>query len=299
MLELWRGGVAQWDCDEMGHWNVRRYIARLEDGLAEMAAVLGLSSSVLHLDHAHIRFVRECRPGQALVLIGGVLHHTDDAARFYFELRHVATNTPAATFVVRATHLDPVTRRTFAWPMRTTERLGQHMVSCPAYAAPRSVNPDVPLPPASLMRANTIGLGPIHRSRVMPLESDESGHMRAEAFIGMVSDGFAALSTQWKDDPTRDHIAEGIGGAALEYRLDVHALPRIGTRTVVMSGLAAITDKTRTTGHWLLDAATGEALATLLSVSAVFDLSTRKIITATAFAQDRLQALVVPGITSA
>lgn len=299
MLELWRGGVAQWDCDEMGHWNVRRYIARLEDGLAEMAAILGLSSSVLHLDQAHIRFVRECRPGQALVLTGGVLDHSDDAARFYFELRHVSLNTPAATFVVRATHLDPVTRRSFAWPKRTAERLPTHSVTCPAFAAPRSVNLDHALPPASMARAHAIGLTPIHRSRVMPQDVDDSGHMRAEAFIGMVSDGFATLSMNWKDDPTRDHIAEGIGGAALEYRLDVHTLPRAGTRTVVMSGLAATTDKTRTTGHWLLDAATGEALATLLSVSAVFDLSTRKIITATAFAQERLRTQVVPGITSA
>ena len=32
-VEVWRGGVNTWECDEMGHLNVRFYVARAMEGL--------------------------------------------------------------------------------------------------------------------------------------------------------------------------------------------------------------------------------------------------------------------------
>ena len=40
--EIWRGGVNTWECDEMGHMNVRFYVVKAVEGLASLAALVGL-----------------------------------------------------------------------------------------------------------------------------------------------------------------------------------------------------------------------------------------------------------------
>lgn len=41
-VEVWRGGVNVWECDEMGHMNVRFYVTRAMQGLVGLAAELGM-----------------------------------------------------------------------------------------------------------------------------------------------------------------------------------------------------------------------------------------------------------------
>ena len=44
-LEVWRGAVNAWTCDEMGHMNVRFYLAHALEGLAGVALALGLDDA--------------------------------------------------------------------------------------------------------------------------------------------------------------------------------------------------------------------------------------------------------------
>src|SRR3954470_4767757 len=79
-IEVWRGGVNAWDCDGMGHLNVRNYVAFAMEGLAGLAAELGLPgafrpgapSTVVVRDH-HLRFLREAREGAVLHMRAGVV----------------------------------------------------------------------------------------------------------------------------------------------------------------------------------------------------------------------------------
>ena len=41
-VEVWSGGVNTWECDEMGHMNVRFWVAKAQEGLAGLAAQLGM-----------------------------------------------------------------------------------------------------------------------------------------------------------------------------------------------------------------------------------------------------------------
>ena len=41
-VEVWRGAVQAWECDEMGHMNVRFHLAKAMQGLAGAAAALGM-----------------------------------------------------------------------------------------------------------------------------------------------------------------------------------------------------------------------------------------------------------------
>ena len=41
-VEVWRGSVATWECDAMGHLNVGFYVAKSMEGLVGLAAELGM-----------------------------------------------------------------------------------------------------------------------------------------------------------------------------------------------------------------------------------------------------------------
>ena len=79
-VEIWRGGATPWQCDEMGHMNVRFYLSAANEGMANLAALMGMpraftpgASSTLLLQEHHVRFLKEARPGAGLVMTGGVL----------------------------------------------------------------------------------------------------------------------------------------------------------------------------------------------------------------------------------
>ena len=78
-VEVWRGSVATWECDAMGHLNVGFYVAKSMEGLAGLAAELGMpdafaadARATLIVREQHIRFLREARPDAPLVMTGGV-----------------------------------------------------------------------------------------------------------------------------------------------------------------------------------------------------------------------------------
>jgi acyl-CoA thioester hydrolase len=107
-LEVWRGGVNTWECDAMGHMNVRFYVARAMEGLVGLASALGLSgafreranATLLVRDH-HIRFLREARAGAPLHMVAGVLDVQECEARFLQLLIHSTTGELAASFQLR------------------------------------------------------------------------------------------------------------------------------------------------------------------------------------------------------
>ena len=42
---VYRGYVSPWDCDEMGHMNVRFYVAKAMEAVAGLAAALGMPAA--------------------------------------------------------------------------------------------------------------------------------------------------------------------------------------------------------------------------------------------------------------
>ena len=75
MIELYRGSVNTWECDEMGHMNVRFYVAKQMEGLAILTHSLDLrqafrpgnTSTLLPFDQ-HIRFMKEVHPGRPIYM---------------------------------------------------------------------------------------------------------------------------------------------------------------------------------------------------------------------------------------
>jgi len=306
-VEVWRGCVNTWECDEMGHMNVRFYVARAMEGLVGLAAALGMpqafspfANATLLVREQHIRFLREARPGAALHMRGCVVEMRETEARFLFVLFHAGGGEPAASFQIVVAHVTPgVEPRPFPWSRQAVDLAAALTAPIPAYAVARSVSLDSFTSQASLARANALGLIPISAGAFGAQDCDGFGRMRPEQFIGRVSDGIATLAAG-----TRSVILESaeprpqrVGGAVLEYRLAHLAWPRAGDRFVVRSGMAGVDERTQRLMHWMLDPFTGKPWGTSEAVAVTLDLDARKIVTVSPAARAALSERVIAGLT--
>jgi acyl-CoA thioester hydrolase len=304
--EIWRGGVNTWECDEMGHMNVRFYVARAMEGLAGLARLLGMADAftphaeaTLIVREHHMRFLREAHAGAPLRMTGAVIDLGEDEATLVQALYHLHTGEPAASFITRVVHASPKTGRVFPWPRRTHEAVKALKAALPAFAAPRSITGDPVRAVASMEKADALGIGCAARGTIMPQNLDVFGRMRAEEFIGRVSDGVPGLLGAVRAaviDAAPQKVAR-VGGAVLEYRLLYLDWPRAGDPIELRSGLSGVEDKTQRMVHWLLNPITGAAWGSAEAVAVNLDLDARKIIPIAPEARAVLQDYIVQGLT--
>lgn len=304
--EIWRGGVNTWDCDEMGHMNVRFYVVRAVEGLAGLAAELGMpfafaahANATLLIREQHVRFLREAHPGAALHMTGGVISISDTEAWFLQVLVHSDTGQPAATFQTRVAHVTARDGVAFPWSAAILARAKALKVEIPDYAVARSLPLDPVVSQASAAKAEALDMLQIGLGAIMPQECDVFGRMRAEQFIGRISDGIGRLI-----HPLRDVVASHadsphgrIGGAVLEYRLIHLDWPMAGERVQLRSGFKAADGRTLRVVHWMLDPESGKAWGTAEAVAITFDLDARKIVPISTAAQDALRNKTLSGLT--
>lgn len=309
LVPLYAGSVNTWECDEMGHMNVRFYVARAQEGLGLLALKLGMvdafsrqaRATLVPLDQ-HIRFLKEVRPGQPLRMVGAVTAMDQHEAWIFQELRH-GDGTPAATFHTKVAHVEGATLRPFAWSQRTLEAANAMLMPLPAHGRPRSIVMDVvPTPNPTLAAAQSYGAHAIGAGIVTADQTDAFGRMRPELFIGRISDAVPNLLAGWREAVAAAASAEDgrrrtAGAAVLEYRLRYREWPRVGAAIAVHSGVLALEGKAHRLAHWLLDPATGTAWGTSEAVAITFDLETRKAIQPGPAEQKALEALMAPGMS--
>src|SRR5689334_10045808 len=129
MIEAMRSSVNIWECDHMGHMNVRHYSARAADGLARLALELGFGPRKLEeaglavrAVGQHLRFHREMRPGAAFRVSAGVIHAGEEGVRVYEEMRLVGDDVLVATIVTDAILVESSTFRRVPWPKDAVAR---------------------------------------------------------------------------------------------------------------------------------------------------------------------------------
>lgn len=304
-VEIWRGGVNTWDCDEMGHMNVRHYVVRAQEGLIGMAAELGLphafsphANATLLVKEQHIRFLREAHAGAPLYMLGGVIEMGETEARILQLLIHPASGELAATFQTTVVHATPRDGQPFPWPKIARERAEALRVDVPERAQARSIDLSSFAPTASLARADALGLSRIGLGGLLPSDCDVFGRMRTEQFIGRVSDGIGTFIHPFRDLVVEhaEHKPQRMGGAVLEYRIVHLAWPRAGDRVEIRSGLLGTDARTMRVVHWMLDPATGEPWGTSEAVAITFDLDARKVVPVTDGARAALAAHEIKGL---
>ncbi len=288
-VEIWRGGVALSDCDEMGHMNVRRYLARAQEGLGGLAASLGLpraftpsATATLLVQEHRIRFLAEARVGAPLYMTGGTLAFGESDATLLQVLHHAEDGRPAAAFLTRVAHAKPSDGRAFPWPERARHGAQALTVALPDFAAPRSLQPsnaasdDPAASPDGV--ANTAGLTRLGRGMVIPETADLFGRLTPEAIVGRMAEATSGLMRPLRADLKARNPGLRIGGAALEYHLIYDDLPRLGDHLELWGRVAAIKPKVQQAAFTLIDPLTGRRWASARAVVSCLDLDARRLI---------------------
>jgi acyl-CoA thioester hydrolase len=303
-LETWRGGVSAWECDSLGHMNVRFYVARAVEGLVGLASALGLggafreraTATLLVKDH-HIRFLREAHAGTPLHMIGGVIDIQECEARFLQLLVHSTTGQLAASFQTLVTHATAGDERAFPWSDATRLAAERLKIAVPEAAAPRSLGLAASAGRGALAVADTLGLARLGTGAIGVGDCDVFGRMRPDVLVGRISDGDSGLGGVLPaGSADEDRSPTAMGSAVLEYRLAYLGWPRAGDRYVIRSGLTAVGEKTRNFVHWMLDPDSGRMWGSSEAVAVSLDLTTRRIIPLSSADQAFLRTRVTPGL---
>lgn len=305
MREYWRGSVEAWECDEMGHMNVRFWVRRALDGLMLMATDLGCArafaseatASLLPV-RQHIRFLKEARQGVPLFFRGGVVSLSETEVTFYGEIIHSLDGAIGATFLTTMAHVEAKTGKAYPWPERASALAAGMKVDVPSHGSPRSIPFDTP---TTLFDSATLlarGFQQVGLSAVRIEDVDVFNRLYPEGMIGRVSTGVPNLMTAWREETTAELSAQDgqprrAGAAVLEYRLDYLAWPSAGDFVAVYSGVADVAEKTNTLKHVLTHPITGEVFCICEAVAVTFDLVARKVIAIPPQARAKLEARLI------
>jgi acyl-CoA thioester hydrolase len=298
---LYQGSVNTWECDDGGHLNVRFHCERAMIGLAHMAHALALpraftaaaGSTLMPMD-AHVKFLREARPGAPLVMHGGVVKLEEQIATLCLDMRH-ADGAPSSCFTMRVAHVDTRGFKPFPWSQRARAAAKRLSCSLPAHAKPRSIDLTTAPSEASGARAAALGAARIGASMVLPDQCDAFGRWRGEHVFGRASDSVPNLLARWRQEAGEEANAVP-AGAVVEARIVFRRWPRAGDLIEVWSGVTEIGDKTMRLVHWLCDPTGGPAWATTEVVAITFDTATRKAIQPSEAARARMRKRIV-GLT--
>jgi acyl-CoA thioester hydrolase len=227
-----------------------------------------------------------------------VIEISDTEARVLQLLVHTATGQLAATFQTTIAHVTPREGEAFPWPRVVHERAAALKVEVPDQARARSLDLSPFEATAGLERAQALGLKRIGLGALSPTDCDVFGRMRAEQFIGRVSDGIGAFIGPFRDTVVAhaEHKPARVGGAVLEYRLVQLAWPRAGDRVELRSGLVGTEGQAMRVVHWMLDPTTGKAWGTSEAVAITFDLDARKVAPISDAARAALAKSAVAGL---
>ena len=306
MITLWQGSANQWDCDEMGHMNVRIYLEKALEGLGVFAQAIEMPHafrasgvSTLIAADQHIRYIREVRPGRPLTMAGCVLEVGDSDCWLYQEMRHT-DGSAAAAFRTKLLHINAKSGIAFPWSRRTRAALEALIETPPADTQPRSIEPDRDvLPNEEVTRQGALDLGAarIGIGTVPDTHCDPFGRMRTSWFMGRMSDSVPNLLYHWRTDVTQAGGGTRTGGAVLEYRLVYREYPKAGDTFEIYASFNTAEEKVHSLIYWVVDPVSGKAWASTKAVAVTFDLDTRKIINTQPEHIDSLKKLAPIGLS--
>lgn len=118
-----RSTVQQWECDHMGHLNVRHYMAKFDDAAWTFLSMLGLTNQyfkkcetgVAAVDH-HITYKRELMPGDCVEIRTRLALCEGRKFKLVHTLIHSASGEIAASCELFGVHMDRKERRAVPFP---------------------------------------------------------------------------------------------------------------------------------------------------------------------------------------
>lgn len=138
LFETARGTVHAWQCDHMGHINVRAYGEFFEEAAWQLYNRLGISPSMLRAGKFHMAavqqdtsYLKELHGGDVIVVRSGMLEVRDKVVKFIHELRNDETQDICALAIFTVVCIDSVARRAAQLPAEILARARSLLVDYP------------------------------------------------------------------------------------------------------------------------------------------------------------------------
>jgi len=122
-FETARGTVHSWQCDHMGHANLRAYGEFFEQALWHVFHRIGITPSVLRGDairmagvQQSINYRKELLPGDVIVVRSGLAEFGERTLKMVHEMQHLESGEVCATCELTAVCIDAQTRKPKTFP---------------------------------------------------------------------------------------------------------------------------------------------------------------------------------------
>lgn len=128
-FETARGTIHAWQCDHMGHANLRAYGEFFEQALWHVFQRIGITPSVLRGDtirmagvQQNISYLKELLPGDLVLVKSKLIEMRERSLKMLHEMRHVESGELCATCELTAVCIDAQTRKPRSFPPEIAAR---------------------------------------------------------------------------------------------------------------------------------------------------------------------------------
>lgn len=257
--ETFRGYVAPWECDEMGHMNIQFYAAKFAQSLshhlhglgASPAFSIGPAARAPGVTALHMRFHKEL--------------HASDLAAATAEV----TDGPRLTHLMRNDETGALAA-TASFTLGTFEAADTQLL--PDDAAPRSVTADLLKEDAMTSAFTRTNL-----SAITSHECDASGFLNLRGYFSRLSD---AQGHMWRlaGLGRQEQKARGLATATVELNFSFFTPLKNEDLVEIRTALHIAGEKVLHYRHCYSNAATGAPAAQADGIGLLFDKSTRRAI---------------------
>ena len=294
-----------WECDELGHLNMRRYMFKMAEARQMLGLLLGLTDSfkrgaysTLKVRDFHIRYMDEVRPGGPISIKSAIT----DLRETQMDVVHIMSHPdgrPACMLHETLAHISLRTFEDFPWPTRLRAAAQPFRIDVPDIA--RSKGLDLGQAPSHMSESDiqTLGMQRIGCGVFEPRDANIFGRITAQAILARVTQTVGQFSAGWPEMFSADFMSgeSHIHGALLEARVVLGAPTEPGDGYNFYSGIAGATPNVRTLMHKLYNCVTGELIASMEAVGCLMDLQARKHVKTPVEDVQALNAAAVPGLT--
>lgn len=298
----WAGECSAWECDELGHLNMRHYVYKTAQARAGLIIRMGLpeafkkdTASSIRVKDFHIKYQAEARPGDPLKIESGVVSLGDETAQLCHIMYH-ANGRIAATVVETVEHVYLREMRRFNWPSRVRDQIDRFTVQLPAPAKPRNIDLSDPQTGMSLSELHGLGLETSGAGVFGPEETDNTGRVTPQAFFGRTTSSIGWYNEGWPEIHDADYRKGGGMAALLEARAVFHSWPEAGDAYAYVPGFLGANTYTRTILHNLLNPITGKSYMTTVAVGCLFNTKTRSLVKTTPEQVEVVNKAMVDGL---
>ena len=133
--EIYRGVVFPWQCDHIGHMNVRWYSHHFDDAGFHLWSVIGLSQREMRekgtqvvVAQTTIKYVREMKAGDLILIKAGITKVGNKSVVHFAKMLNADTGTLHATEETVEVFFDPAARSAVPMPEDFRKRLLPHVI---------------------------------------------------------------------------------------------------------------------------------------------------------------------------